>query len=255
MYYEDKGNKIFGGRGFRLDFPHHIHNAVEIAWMQKGSATLKIGDKVYAITSGDVFMVFPNQVHSYISFDREEYLLYVIPEAILKPYKKWLYNFASEKPIIKICEESKLYFNNIEKEILSPNKFSENMICAYAQALLGISLKKLTLTEQSTARSRLNKIISFCIDNVSRELSLEVLSKELFLSKSHISHLFSNHLGITFTQYINTLRINEATHLLDSTDKKISDIAFSCGFSDIRTFNRVFKKVTLLSPREYRNKI
>lgn len=255
MYYEDKGNKIFGGRGFRLDFPHHIHNAVEIAWMQKGSSTLKIEDRQYTIASGDVFIVFPNQVHSYTSFDSEEYLLYVIPEAILKPYKKWLYNFESEKPIIKIYEESKLYFNNIEKEILFPNEFSENIISAYCQALLGNTLRKLTLKKQGDTKSTLNKIISFCAKNLSSELSLEILSKELYLSKSHISHLFSKNLGLTFKQYINTLRINEATHLLDSTDRKISDIAFSCGFSDIRTFNRVFKKVTLLSPREYRNKI
>jgi transcriptional regulator GlxA family with amidase domain len=57
--------------------------------------------------------------------------------------------------------------------------------------------------------------------------------------------------GTGFVRYLSIIRISQAADLLTTTDLKITDIAYQCGFSSIRTFNRVFLEVTGYTPTEY----
>jgi YesN/AraC family two-component response regulator len=130
--------------------------------------------------------------------------------------------------------------------------FIEMMRSIFIEMLL-ITMRKISRDERST------DIVSYLTHRVAAHyaepLSLSALARKKGYSLPYLSALFKERMGMGFQEYLIRVRIEEACRLLANTDKKISDIAFSCGFSDIRTFNRVFKKVTLLSPREYRNKI
>ena len=89
-------------------------------------------------------------------------------------------------------------------------------------------------------------------------LSLESLSNRMQLSKSHLSRLINNEIGSSFSEYINTLRIEEAkAHLENPEFSKytILAIGLEAGFSSKTTFNTTFKKITGLTPSQYRKKI
>lgn len=73
-------------------------------------------------------------------------------------------------------------------------------------------------------------------------------AKFMGYSESYFSKVFNTFSGMTFTEYLNTVRVEKAIELLKSENIKITNIASQCGFNTIRQFNRVFKKVTDCSP-------
>lgn len=85
------------------------------------------------------------------------------------------------------------------------------------------------------------------------ELSLGFVAEQVGLSETYFSTLFHAELNQTFSKYLANIRIEQAKYLLENTDGKIWDIAVQTGFSDDAYFSKVFKKITGLSPKEWRN--
>jgi len=81
---------------------------------------------------------------------------------------------------------------------------------------------------------------------------LETLAQELDLSISHISRIFSHKLKISFSDYINGLRLNTAVNLMNTSNITITKAAAYAGFPTIRTFNRVFIEQYGITPSQYR---
>ncbi|MCI3920794.1 response regulator [Paenibacillus sp. TRM 82003] len=88
--------------------------------------------------------------------------------------------------------------------------------------------------------------------NFRSDLSLEKVSSLFFMNPSYLSHLFKEKTGENFTDFINSLRIEHAKQLLKSTDEKIYKVAKQLGYDNSKYFFRVFKKLTGLTPDEYR---
>jgi transcriptional regulator GlxA family with amidase domain len=77
----------------------------------------------------------------------------------------------------------------------------------------------------------------------------------MHLSPNHVSCIFSKKLKITLRDYINNMRISDATHLLANTEKSITEIMQECGFINQSTFNKTFSEICGMTPRLYRNKM
>jgi AraC-like DNA-binding protein len=73
------------------------------------------------------------------------------------------------------------------------------------------------------------------------------------LELAYFSRYFHSKVGISFSRWLNALRIGKAIELLANTDLTITEISQQTGFNDLRTFERAFKKVAGTPPREYRN--
>ena len=98
-------------------------------------------------------------------------------------------------------------------------------------------------------------IQQYIVENFTdNEMSLDLVAKHVFVHPSYISRIFSQQFNTPFRSYINGLRVNLASKLLDETDKSIGDICHEVGFSDHSYFNRVFKSIRGLTPSEYRNR-
>jgi AraC-like DNA-binding protein len=72
------------------------------------------------------------------------------------------------------------------------------------------------------------------------------------LSAAHFSHLFHQETGVTFSRYVQSLRVKEAERLLTTTERTVTDICFACGFNSLTHFNRVFRRGTSCCPSGYR---
>ncbi|WP_051656711.1 helix-turn-helix domain-containing protein [Butyrivibrio sp. AE3004] len=89
--------------------------------------------------------------------------------------------------------------------------------------------------------------------NISENIKIRDIADAFGYSPKYLSHLFSVVSGSSLKQFIMSQKIETASYLLTDTDKTISEIAASLGFSDMHNFSRSFKKVTGLSPTAYRN--
>lgn len=72
------------------------------------------------------------------------------------------------------------------------------------------------------------------------------------LTARRLTDIFKSEYGITPKEYTDSLRLNAAKHLLETTQDKIIDIACSTGFSSLSSFNRFFKQQTGAAPTQYR---
>lgn len=99
------------------------------------------------------------------------------------------------------------------------------------------------------------EIIRYLNEHFCDDISLKTLSVIFAASVSQISHTFKKYNGRSVRDYINMLRTELAKELLRHTDKNITDIAMITGYSDSCYFCNVFKKVTGLTPGDYRKSI
>lgn len=93
----------------------------------------------------------------------------------------------------------------------------------------------------------------YMLDNFSNpNLMLQDVAKEVGMSNSRFSTVFSQQSGQTFTEYLMHLRLGKAKEMLRSTDIKNSQIAREVGYNDSHYFSYIFKKNTGITPTEYR---
>lgn len=102
---------------------------------------------------------------------------------------------------------------------------------------------------------RIKKTLEYIHSNIYDCISLDKLAEMTFLSKDHFIRLFKQEIGITPLQYINLKKIEKAQLILVTEDTSIKNIAFRLSFNDYSYFNRLFKKITKVTPKEYKNTI
>ena len=88
--------------------------------------------------------------------------------------------------------------------------------------------------------------------NVSAEIDVKNYAEKQHVSVYYLCHLFKKTAGISIYEYRNACRFAEAKKLLASSDMKIVDICFACGFNDASYFAKKFKFSEGISPSEYR---
>jgi two-component system, response regulator YesN len=90
--------------------------------------------------------------------------------------------------------------------------------------------------------------------NIDQPLSLNAIADTLGVNPSHLSRTFKKALGMTLTDYINKLRIEEAKYLLDHSNDSVTAIASHVGYSDSNYFSKVFRKWERVTPHDYRKR-
>jgi len=139
-------------------------------------------------------------------------------------------------------------------DFIIKNQFELNQetLTALTSALLMLLLECVELEKTKTTNSTITKILDYCQEHCAEPISLETLAQELDLSISHISRIFSHKLKISFSDYINGLRLNTAVNLMNTSNITITKAAAYAGFPTIRTFNRVFIEQYGITPSQYR---
>lgn len=117
---------------------------------------------------------------------------------------------------------------------------------------LQMNTQSLTLTKPSQ-KQIYHDIIDFVKLNINKNLKVADVAKNFGYNEKYLSHLFASIAGIPLKQFILTHKIDSANFLLTDTNKSISLIAYELGFSDSHNFARAYKKITGLTPSEYRN--
>ena len=98
------------------------------------------------------------------------------------------------------------------------------------------------------------KSISYIEENYALNITLQDVADHVSISKNYLSMLFKQETGINFVSYLNRYRIEKAKQLLTTTNMKIYEIADSVGFYSPYYFSKVFKEITKMQCKEYRDK-
>ncbi|OUM97543.1 MAG: DNA-binding response regulator [Thermobacillus sp. ZCTH02-B1] len=110
---------------------------------------------------------------------------------------------------------------------------------------------------QRDARNRASQVVDricrYIEEHLHEDISLVRLAEAHYFNPSYLSRLFKQELGINLSEYIDQCRIRRAKELLGNGDLKIRDVAASVGYEAAHSFTRFFKKVTGMTPQEYRD--
>lgn len=98
-------------------------------------------------------------------------------------------------------------------------------------------------------------IATYVRENYMEDLTREKIAGIAYMNRNKFCELFKKRFGQTFTSYLNSIRVKKATELLKTPDLGITEIADHVGYRSVIHFERVFRKVYKLSPREYRKNI
>ncbi len=153
----------------------------------------------------------------------------------------------SHVPAIMIHRISEKYANEIENanqvEIL--HQLEDRMIEEYCDLVISNSLSKYTSMTQ--------RVIEHILSFYNKPINKEELAAQFSTHPSHLSRKFKEETKMTLTAFQQTLRINQAKHLLKTENLSVEEIAWTIGYDDASYFARVFKKETGRTPSQYRD--
>ena len=257
LAYENNNSDIIIEWKKSTHFPPHIHEAIEMVYIVKGTLELGVGQELYHMEKGDFAVVFPNMIHHYQVFDAgENKALYILVSPRLIPnYMDELQKNCPEIPVI--CKEY-LHTDIVKaiKSLVDVEKSNTRLIQAYVQMIFAHIFSEMNMVEKESVGSEdlIYKAVEYVAKNFRKKISLEQMAYDLGVSKYVLSRVFSKTFHCNFISYVNGVRLNYALSMLDGTNEPIINICYDCGFERQRTFNRVFKERYKVTPREYRDK-
>lgn len=235
----------------------HYHDYYEIYYLASGERNHFVGDKFFTIKQGDFVAIKPELPHKtgglsgvrvLICFNLDFLSRWLTPQAQSELLSFFDKTFIRPDPS---KQADILYFiNGIEKS------HRENDEAGIFSSLLGLLLilkqSKRAVGNNTSSTKILQNAMEYVQKNYSSIQSLDDVASALFISKYHLCHLFSKYVEVSFNNYLNSIRLKNASQLLINTTQTISEIANNCGFSTATYFCQVFKKEFGSSPLKYR---
>lgn len=120
---------------------------------------------------------------------------------------------------------------------------------------IGDACRSMNQIKEEKETSLVGKAKLYIQQNFNKELSLEDVSRYIDLSAYYFSKLFKDETGQTFVEYLTELRVGHAKEMLRNPSVSIKEICIEAGYSDPNYFSRIFKKVTGMTPTEFREGI
>ena len=100
----------------------------------------------------------------------------------------------------------------------------------------------------------IHRAVQYIRSHYAEKISLDIVAQEVFLSPAYFSRIFREETGRTFNAYLNAVRIEQSKKLLMDKSVRLIDISLMVGFDNQSYFTKVFKKITGISPLQYREK-
>jgi AraC-like DNA-binding protein len=249
------------------DFEWHYHQAYELTYILKGSGHRFMGDHLSNYEVGDFVFIPPSLPHTWVSAETSD----VNEGWVIQFSKHFIKETCDNNPIFRslrklLSNKSALLFpknilSDFEKDlafIMNSSGvsrvgalflFLDKLAEVEASAIpLSSSLYKPDLDNESRSKmDQLHRIIR------SREVpKVENIADQLGMSESTFRRFLLKNTGKSFINYLNEWRVALACRKLLETSQSISQIAYDSGFDNLAHFNRVFKRVSTYTPREYR---
>jgi AraC-like DNA-binding protein len=161
-----------------------------------------------------------------------------------------LYNPGARLPVVRAL------FDDLARECAErPGHYRLMIECRLTELLVLLARTRGPQAERPAAAGStggLSALISHIEEHYTDEFSLEDLAGRMGLTPAYFSRLFHEKTGKPLFEFINSIRVHKACQLLKRTDLPIIEIAYAVGYNNLSHFNRYFRKLMHVSPREYK---
>lgn len=261
----------FQARNLDRIIPKHWHPNIELIYCVKGQLNVWIGSTFYSMKANDLLVINSNVIHSTQSPQKNQVIVlqiaYPFLEEATKGYYKEFYDF-KVNTLVNNPDTYHNHFTRIRKLLLSMLKHGQEeyiesnlKVMSSLYELMYILIKYFKIetkhkTSVSTSKyiERMSSIIEYLKEHYKYDVSLSETARKFNFSPPYFSRFFKKYMGITFSEYVTSLRMEEAYKLLMETDQKITEIAMSTGFANVKSFSTQFDKTYHSTPHQHRKK-
>lgn len=256
FFYERHASAVRIAHGHNLSFYAHLHRQTEFYLQLEGIQEMTIDGQTRLLQPGDAALVLPNRVHSYQSQDNETHFIGIIDISAAGEFAPLLLSSSCPSPFLTADEvhpDVKRCFEALTDGLEPDSALAR----AYISVILGRLTEALPLkpAAQSPGRDTARNLLLYITEHIAEPISLDILSKNLFINKYSISRIFSEQIGCSLHTYINALRVELAQNLLRDPSMNTSELIARCGFESERTFYRTFREHCGMTPRQYRQQM
>lgn len=224
-------------------FPLHFHRAYELIIVNEGELLVTIDQKEYVMNKNDIAFIFHNQVHGFKTMDHSSISIVIFSPELIGHFFMQYKGYIPENNVIHLSEPPNL--NSLDS-IYRQKSFLYDLCSTL------VDHTEFQPVEYSTKTKALHKILLYVDRNYSEDCTLKVIAKQLQYDYAYLSKLFVQMTNMSFTEYLNHYRTLQASYQLKNSQQSIGEIAINCGYNNLRTFNRNFKKITSYSPSRFR---
>ena len=236
--------KIWIARYKNLNNLLHWHTESEIIWVNKGSAEIIIDKKSYFAEKGSTYYICSEIPHRIITEENSIITVFQVDISLLNEFNQ----LSIKSHLLSNDYDIETYYRLIKKNLSKKRAFYYVSANCLMRSLVAEIFTKEPTEKHVNTDSVVKSILSFMEQNF-QSITFEETAKHFAYSEAYFSRYFKNATGLTFTSYLNYIKINHSLHLIHNSTKAITQIAIDCGFNSIRHFNRIFKEITGYSPK------
>lgn len=213
--------------------------------VSQGEGIVNIAKTKLKIEVGDLIFCFKDEVFSIEPMSEKTEYMYLLFEGIRAEELLRRFNVNANNRIFKGFDG----LLPLWKESLS--RANEQTIDLSAESMLLYTFSRFSMCNDSYG-DLINQILNITEENFTdSDLSLRTIADELGYNSKYLSHLFKKKMNVSYSEYLQLVRVKYAVNLCDHGIDSVKNIAFLSGFADPLYFSTVFKKVTGNSPKEY----
>ena len=225
----------------------HWHREHELVFVEAGKVTLMTDGNLFTLEQGDVAFLHSEEPHSLCS---KSGAVVAVVKLDKDQFRRLLDNRKLQSPVLRPASGIEEVLRLLQAEQRRADAYSADVIDCTVTRLLVEILRHNPLTEPGQ-RNDATENYKTLLDRIARDyayVTFDEAAEMMHFSRPYFSKYFQKHAGMSFTRYLNTIRISVAVERLLQGGATVTEVSQSCGFNTIRNFNRVFKDLTGYTP-------
>ena len=249
-----------------------MHSCLEITIPIENSYTYIFDDRTIILKEKEILLIPPDMLHKISGTRSGIRFIYLFKIDFLKDFFDYdEFRRVINEPLLVTPETHPDVYNLIFERFMEINDLyffysttvKEISIFSKLLDVFGMLMKKdysdsLVVPQNDKQREiyiKFKTLAEWLAMHSSESISMDEAATQVGYSKFHFARLFKEYTGMTFNDYQTALKLKEVERQLSDTDLQISDIAMACGFNNLTSLSRCFKKQYGCSPSQFRNRI
>ena len=230
----------------------HFHRAFELCYIMEGAALCENEGEIFVADTDHI--VFSHCYHRHRSFDRMAHkkIVIAVPENLSHDISR-LFSFSTLPPLLPDKALNRTLLPHFIALTRVDDSTPELLIKGYVNIIFGTlaaHYKNVSIEPTNKNISFIVKVLEYIDKHASEKIDLESISSEFGYNKSYFSRIFNDCVGISLSNYINSVRLDHFSALCkEKKDEKFINLIYEAGFQSASTFYRAKKQ------REAENKL
>lgn len=227
----------------------HSHDFFEFFYFLDGRGQIRTPDKTLHVSHYDMIVFPPGVSHEEFSDTiQPEELIFIC--ASIPTTQSYQASFQMRD----LEGNLQWLFTQVLSEFRSKRSFSQEVIQRYLESILYL-IKRYYKSYEPRPLDSFEFCLRYIHDHFQESLTLDHLASLCYMSQSYLSRVFKKQIAMSPMKYLSLVRIEKSKEFLHREKLSVRSAAFRVGFEDYHYFCRVFKKITGITPSEYKDSI